>query len=122
MNDADNENDAANNKINNKTATSKSFEYKTNYNNNSRLNEVVVPWKYFSNFWRSHYLPLFNCEVELYLTWPKNCVISEISRTPEVGRDKPVDAILATGATFQINNTKLHVPMVTLSTNANISK
>ena len=53
VNDSDNEDDAANiyRINNNKTATSKSFEYKTKIigsisNNNSRLNaEVVVPLK-----------------------------------------------------------------------------
>ena len=34
--------------------------------------------------------------------------------------DNPVAAIQATGATFQINNAKLYVPIVTLSINNNI--
>ena len=83
VNDSTNENDDANNyRINNnKTATSKSFEYKTKLigitpNDNSRLNvEVAVPLKYLSNFWRSFNLLSFNCEIELDLTWSKYCVI-----------------------------------------------
>ena len=49
---------------NNKTATSKSFKYKTKLigstpNKNNILDaEVVVPLKYLSNFWRSLDLPL----------------------------------------------------------------
>ena len=35
--------------------------------------EVVIPLKYLSNFWRSLNIPLINCEVELILTWSKNC-------------------------------------------------
>ena len=56
---------------NNKTTTSKSFEYKTKIigstpDNNSRLDaEVVSPLKYLSNFWRSLNLLLTNCEVDL---------------------------------------------------------
>ena len=46
--------------------------------------EVVFPWKYLSNFWRFLDLLLINCEIELDLSWLKDCVISEISRTPEV--------------------------------------
>ena len=102
--DRDEVNDAANNKIlNNNITTSKSFEYKTKLirsipNNDSRLStEVVFPLKYLSNFWRFLYLCLINCEIELDLTWSKNCVIFEISRTPEVYRNNPVDVTLTTG-------------------------
>ena len=72
---------------NNKTKTSKFFEYNAKIigstsSNNSRLNaEVVVPLKYLSNFWRSLDLPLINCEIELDLRWARNFVISEVSRT-----------------------------------------
>ena len=45
------------------------------------------------------------------MTWSKSCIASELSRTPKVGTDNPVDT------TFQINNTKLYVPEVTLSIN-----
>ena len=41
--------------------------------------EVVVPLKYLSNFWRSLDLPLINCEIEIDLSWPKQCIIPEIS-------------------------------------------
>ena len=79
----------------------------------SRLDtELFVPLKHLSNFWRSLDLPLINCETELDLSLPRNSVISEISRTPEV--------TLATGATFQINNVKLCISVVTLSINNNI--
>ena len=77
-NDDPNENNVARIKINNnKTITSKSFEYKTELigrtpNNNNILDaEVVVPLKYLSNFWRFLDLPLINCEVELDLSWSK---------------------------------------------------
>ena len=71
-------------RINNeKTTTSKSeYEKKiigSTLNNSSRLDaEVVVPLKYLSNFWRSLDLPLINCEIELDLSWPKDCIMSDI--------------------------------------------
>ena len=70
-------------------------------------------------------MPLINCEIELDLRWKRNCVISEISRTfREVDPNAdPVEyevVTLTTGATFQINNAKLYVPVVTLSINDNI--
>ena len=76
VNDSVSENNVANNyRINNnKTTTSKSFEYKTKLigstpNNNSRLNaEVVVLLKYLSNFWRSLNLPSINYVIKLDLT------------------------------------------------------
>ena len=84
VNDDVNENNDANNfRINNnKTTTSKFFEYKTKLigstpNNDSRLGaEVVVPLKYLSNFWRPLDLPLIDSEIELHLSWSRYCVIS----------------------------------------------
>ena len=58
--------------------------------------------------------------IELYLTWSRNRIISEISRIPEVGGANPEDAI-QTGATFKINNAKPYVSVVTLSVNYNIT-
>ena len=63
---------------------------------------------------------MINCELELDLSWSKQYIISEISITPEVKGDNPVDAIRTTGATFHINNAKPDVPVVTLSINDNI--
>ena len=101
---------------NNKTATSKSFKYKTKIvgstlENASRLNGVVVPLKCLSNFWRSLDLLLINYKIELDLSWSRNCVISEILRTfRAVPNTNPVWYEVTshkTYATFQINNVKL---------------
>ena len=63
----------------------------------------MVPLKYLSNFWRALEMPLINCEVNLILTWSSACVITN-----------------STGAgTFEITDTKLYVPVVTLSTKEN---
>ena len=48
-------------------------------------------------------MPLINCEVNLILTWSKDCVI-----TNSTGERK-----------FAITDTKLYVPVVTLSTQDN---
>ena len=66
-----------------------------------------------SNFWTS-------LDFEVDVTWSKNRVISEISRTPEVEGVNPADEILTAEARFQLNNSKLHVLVVTLSINDNI--
>ena len=89
--------------------------------------EVVVPLKYLNNFWRYFDLPLINCEIDLDWSWSKECIISEISIIPRVPgnpRANPptldVKAIQTTGATFQINNAKIYIPVITLSINDNI--
>ena len=61
--------------------------------------KVVVPLKYSSNFFRSLEMPLINCKIKLNLTWKKECVLSTD----------------AGNAVFIINDTKLYVPVVTLS-------
>ena len=50
-----------------------SFNFETKItgqtDNNRKINvELMVPLKYLSNFWRTHEMPLINCEVELILT------------------------------------------------------
>ena len=47
---------------------------------------------------------LGNCRIKFDLTWSKNCVISEISRTPEMSGNNSVDAIQATEVTLSIND------------------
>ena len=82
--------------------------------------EIVVPLKYLTNFWRNLDMPLINCEVSLTLTWSENCVLTDITtQTARAAQgDNPArPAINApTNATFQITDTKLYVPVVTLST------
>ena len=85
VNDDANESNASRIKINNnEKITGKSFEYNTKLmgstpdNNNVLDTEVVVSLKYLSNFWRSLDLPLIICKIELYLSWSKACIVSEI--------------------------------------------
>ena len=72
-------------------------------NGNTKDVEITVLLKYLSNFWRTLEMPLINCEVNLILTWSKDCVI-----TNSTGQGK-----------FAITETKLYVPVVTLSTKDN---
>ena len=74
--------------------------------------EVVIPLKYFSNFWRSLNIPLINCELELISTWSENCILAD--KTVRDAEGNP--AIIApTGLEFKITDTKLYVPVVSLS-------
>ena len=65
-----------------------------------------------------------NCEIELGWSSSKECIILIIPRIPENPDANPpvptVAAMQTTGATFQINNAKLYVPVVTLYINHNI--
>ena len=57
--------------------------------------------------------PRINCEVELILTWPKNCVLADMTERDKEGDNQ---AIVAPAVlTVEITDTKLHVPVVTLS-------
>ena len=80
--------------------------------NNVNNVKLVVPLKYISNFFRSLEMPLVNCKIDLELTWHKDCIISS------------VDAAAGQVVSFMITNTKLYVPIVTLSTkdNNNLTK
>ena len=58
-------------------------------------------------------MPLINCEVSLTLTWSENCVITSIERRVITNTRWDTSP---TNATFEITDTKLYVPVVTLST------
>ena len=89
------------------TNTWSSFKYKAELlgdpvlagNIAKRSVKVAVPLKYLSNFFRSLEMPLINCKIKLNLTWKKECVLSTD----------------AGDAVFIINDTKMYVPVVTLS-------
>ena len=94
---------------NDNLADSKSFKSKikitgkTLANDNEKDVEIMVLLKYLSNFWRTLEMPLINCEVNLILTRSSTCVMTN-----------------SNGAgTFAITDTKLYVPVVTLSTQEN---
>ena len=60
-------------------------------------------------------MPLINCGVELILTWFKNCVLISKSLR-DADYEEPIDrkVDVPENAMFQITDTKLYVPVVTL--------
>ena len=75
--------------------------------------EVAIPLKHLSNFWRSLNIPLINCEVKLILTWSKNCVLADMTARPGQGGNPAI--VAPAELEFKITDTKLYVPVVTLS-------
>ena len=92
------------NEPNNSLTDSESFKSKieitgkTPADGNTKDIEIIVSLKYLSIFWRSLEMPLIICEVNLILTWSSTCFITNSTGT---GR-------------FEITDTKLYVPFVTL--------
>ena len=87
---------------------SKSFKYKSSFlptaddNGVFKNVKIAVALKYLSTFWRSLEIPLVNCKIHLELNWSKDCVVPTRNDT-----------------IFKITNTKLYVPIVTLSSKDN---
>ena len=76
--------------------------------------ESVVPLKHLNNFWRTLNIPLINCEIELILTWYKNCALADMTvRAARNNNNTPV-IVAPAGLEFKITDTKLYVPVVTL--------
>ena len=91
--------------------TTDSFKFKAKITGQTRDDgtkdvEIMVPLKYLSNFWRTLEMPLIKCEVNLILTWSSTFVIISAGNANQA-------------ATFAITDTKLYVPVVTLSTQEN---
>ena len=117
------------------SSDSESFKYKTSITGNTynvgvgeacydaikvgkNETEVVIPLKHLRNFWRTLNIPLINCEVELILTWWKNCVLADVTVRAAQGGNPAIFA--PTGLQFQITDTKLYVPVFTLSKESQI--
>ena len=80
--------------------------------NNVNNVKLVMLLKYVSNSFRSLEIPLVNYKIGLELTWHKDCMISS------------ANAAANQVVSFLITDTKLYVPIVTLSTkdNTNLTK
>ena len=59
--------------------------------------QIAVPLKYVSSFFRSLEMPLINTKLHLELNWTKNCITSNVEGDTR----------------FKIASTKLYVPVVT---------
>ena len=100
------------------SSNSESFKYKTSITGKTPEDDdlltnarLVIPLKYLSNFWRSLNIPLIDCEIELILTWSKNCVLADMT----VNADADPAIVSPSGAKFKITDTTLYAPVVTLS-------
>ena len=90
---------------------STSFKYKSSFfkaltaadNGVFKDVKIAIPLKYLSKFWRCLEMPLINCKIHLELNWSKDCAMFTIA-----------------DITFKIKNTKLYVPIVTLSSKDNV--
>ena len=72
-------------------------------NDGTKNFKIRVPLKCLNNFWRTLEMSILNCEINLILTWSGLvCFII----------DNPIDDQLPT---FTITETKLYIPVVTLS-------
>ena len=63
----------------------------------------MLPLKYLISFWRNLEMALIDCEINIILTWSDKCALSNDTKA----------------TTFAITDTKLYVPIVTLSTRDN---
>ena len=88
---------------------SESFKYKIKITGkapaagNTKGVKIAVPLKCLSNFWRTLEMPLISCEINLILTWSEDYVISSATQETK----------------FITTDTKLYVPVVTLSSQYN---
>ena len=68
--------------------------------------EIMVPLKYLNNFGGNLEMLLINCENNRMVTWFPNGFLATGTATNQV-------------ATFTVTDTKLYIPVVTLSTQYN---
>ena len=76
-----------------------------------------MPLKYWSNFWRLLGIPLINYKVDLKLNWTKYYILSAAGADNINGNVN--DTASGNNITFTIKDTKLYVPVVTLSSTDN---
>ena len=98
----------------NEANITKSFNFKakitTQIGANGRKDiEIIAPLKHQNNFWRTLEMLVINCEINLILTLFGNCVIAFIANANQA-------------ATLSVTDTKVFVPVVTLSTEDNEKK
>ena len=103
----------------------KSFRYKTKLLGTAKAQadnaangilknaSTAVPLKYLSDFWRSLEMLLIDCKVKLKLRSSKHCVLSVAVADNANGNNDDNNTI------FTIKDTKLYVPVVTLSARDN---
>ena len=69
----------------------------------------MIPLKYWSIFWRTLEMLFINCEINLILTWPANCLKIDATTADHI-------------PTFTITGTNVCILVVVLSTKDNECK
>ena len=95
------------------SSNSESFKYKASITGNTydgddnidrvakNETEVVIPLKHLSNFWRTLNITLINWEIELILTWFKNCALVDMTVRAAGNNNDPPVIVAPTGLEFQ---------------------
>ena len=103
-------------------SNSKSFKYNTSITGNTynlgageagydinrvgkNETEIVVPLKYLKNFWRTLNIPSINCEIELILTWSRNCALADMTVRAAGNNNNPAAIVAPTRLEFQMTDT-----------------
>ena len=104
----------------------KSSKYKTKLRENNEADgangvlrnvAIAVLLKYICNFWRSLEMLFINCKVELKYKWTKYCVLSAAGA--DNVNDNVNNNVNGNNIIFTIKDTKLYVPVVTLTARDN---
>ena len=116
-----------NNSVNYSIKYWKSFDYQTSItgrlqgiNTEKEKVKIVVPVKHLSSFWRTLDISLFNCEISLILAWSENCVIASKATRDAVPAQGDNLAVAVVNNPTIVTDTKLYIPVVTLSTEDDI--
>ena len=80
--------------------------------------EIDLPLKHLSNFWKTLDMPLINCKINLIIAQSEKIVITcKATEDADSDADPAVVSVKnKKDAAFKIIDTKLYVPIVTLST------
>ena len=71
--------------------------------------KIVALLKHLTNFGRTLNIPLINCEIELILTWCKNCSLADMTVRDAGNNNDPLAIVASTGLKLQMKDIKLYV-------------
>ena len=103
-------------------SNSKSFKYNTSITGNTynlgageagydinrvgkNKTEIVVLLKHLKIFWRTLNMLLVNCEIELILTWSRNCALADMTVRAAGNNNNPPAIVAPTRLEFQMTDT-----------------
>ena len=82
------------------SSNSKPFKYKASTTGNKNETEVDILLKHLTNLWRTVNIPLSNCEIQLILTWSKNCALADMTVRAAGKNNDPPAIVGPTGLEF----------------------